>query len=80
MAVLFLKKLETAKPLIPEVLQAGTLYVRLTGKSFSQSVIDLALEQTVNRDAESPMRGIVGFHHLHNATRRWCITSAQHEM
>ena len=48
--------------------------------SFSRSAIDLALEQTVNRDATSPMRGIVGFHYSHNAIRRWCITSTKRGM
>ena len=48
--------------------------------SFSQSAIDLPLEQTVNRDAASPMRGIVGFHYSHSAIRRWCITSTNRGM
>ena len=69
-----------ANPRIREILQAGALSFRRTGKSFSRSAIDLALEQTVNRDAASPMTGIVGFHHSQNAIRRWCITSAQSGM
>ena len=48
--------------------------------SFSRSAIDLALEQTVNRDAASPMRGIIGFHYALNAIKRLCITSTQHGM
>lgn len=38
------------------------------------------LEQTVNRDAVSPMKGIVGFHNSPNAIRRWCIMSTQRGM
>ena len=49
-------------------------------RSFSRLAIDLALEQTVNRDASLPMRGIVGFHYSLNAIRRWCITSTQSGM
>ena len=32
---------------------------------------------TVNRDAASPMIGIVGFHYSLNAIRIWCLTSTQ---
>ena len=53
------------------------LFHKMHGKEFARSTIDLALEPTVNRDAASPMRGIVGFHYSHNAIRRWCITSTQ---
>jgi len=62
------------------ILQAGAFSIRRTNKQYSRSAIDLTLEQTVNRDAASPMRGIVGFHYSHNAIRRWCITSTQRGM
>ena len=78
--VLFLNKLETASPQSLSVLQAGAFSIRRTEKHYSRSAIDLTLEQTVNRDAASPMRGIVGFHHSQNAIRRWCITSTQRGM
>lgn len=78
--VLFLNQLERAPPQAKTVLKAGAFSMRRTGKNFSRSAIDLTLEQTVNRDAASPMRGIVGFHHSVNAIRRWCITSTQRGM
>ena len=34
----------------------------------------------VNRDAASPMRGIIGFQNSENAARRWCITSTERGM
>ena len=78
--VLFLNQLESAAPQAKMVLKAGSFSIRRTGKNFSRSAIDLTLEQTVNRDAASPMKGIVGFHHSINAIRRWCITSTQRGM
>lgn len=53
-------RISTPPPQSRVVLQAGAFCIRCTEKSFSRSAIDLTLEQTVNRDAESPMRGIVG--------------------
>ena len=78
--VLFLNKLETATPQSLSVLKAGGFSIRRTAKHYSRSAIDLTLEQTVNRDAASPMKGIVGFHGSQNAIRRWCITSTQRGM
>ena len=79
-SVLFLNQIAKEAPQTQEVLQSGAFSVRCTEGSFSRSAIDLTLEQTVNRDAASPMRGIVGFHYSHNAIRRWCITSTQRVM
>ncbi|KAJ8031889.1 hypothetical protein HOLleu_25241 [Holothuria leucospilota] len=78
--VLFLNQLMKAAPPSIMALQSGGFSIRRTRKNFARSAIDLTLEQTVNRDAASPMRGIVGFHYSHNAIRRWCITSTQRGM
>lgn len=78
--VLFLNQLAKASPECQAVLKAGAFSIRRTQKSFSRSAVDLTLEQTVNRDAASPMRGIVGFHYSKSAIRRWCITSTQRGM
>ena len=75
--VLFLNQLESAAPQAKMVLKAGSFSIRQTVRNFSRSAIDLTLEQAVNRDVASPMKGIVGFHHSINAIRRWCITSTQ---
>ena len=78
--VLFLNQLAKEAPQSQTVLKSAASSIRCTERSFSRSAIDLALERTVNRDAASPMRGIVGFHSSHNAIRRWCITSTQRGM
>lgn len=78
--ILFLSQLSKAAPQCRALLEAGAFSIRRTEKNFSRSAIDLTLEQTVNRDAASPMRGIVGFHYSRNAIRRWCITSTQRGM
>jgi len=78
--VLFLNQLKNAPQGCHAVLKAGAFSIRRTEKNFSRSAIDLTLEQTVNRDAASPMRGIVGFHQSHNAIRRWCITATHRGM
>ena len=78
--VLFLQKLSTASPQTRSVLEKGTFSIRRTKKNYSRSAIDLTLEQTVNRDAASPMRGIIGFQNSENAVRRWCITSTERGM
>ena len=78
--VLFLDKLMAMDPECHTVLQSGAFSIRRTRKNFARSAIDLTLEQTVNRDAASPMRGIVGFHYSQNAITRWCITSTQRGM
>ena len=63
-----------------EILDAGAFSIRRTNKSFARCAIDLALEQTVNRDAASPMRGISAFRNSVNAFRRWSVTLTQRGM
>ena len=66
-----------AAPQSRMILQLGAFSIRRTRKNSGRSAIDLTLEQTMNRDAASAMKGIVCFHNSHSAIRRWCITSAQ---
>lgn len=54
--VLFLYQLMKAAPQSRMVLQSGAFSIRRTRKNFARSAIDLTLEQTMNRDAASPMR------------------------
>ena len=75
--VLFLTKLETAYPKVREVLQKGAFSIQRNSKQFSRTAMNMTLGQTVNRDAASPMKGIVGFQNTPNAIRRWCLTSTQ---
>ena len=58
---LFLHKLQQLDPRAHEILEAGGMSIRRTKKSYARSAVDLSLEQTVNRYAASPMRGITAF-------------------
>ena len=78
--VLFLHNYEKAAPEAKRLLEADAFSVRRTKRHFARNAVDLTLEQTVNKDAASPMRGIVGLHQFNNAIRRWCITSTQRGM
>ena len=77
---LFLLKLQQMKPKAREILEAGAMSIRRTKKSYARSAIDLCLEQTVNKYAASPMRGIAAFRNSESACRRWCITLTQRSM
>jgi len=77
---LFLKKLESSDPKLREVLENGAFSIRRTRKDYSRSAVDLSLEQSVNRDAASQMKGIVAFRNSENAMRRWSLTMTQRAM
>jgi len=51
-----------------------------TKKSYARSSVDLTLEQTVNKFAASPTRGITTFRDSEDACRRWSITLTQPSM
>jgi hypothetical protein len=46
-------------PGITEYFENGIISVRLTSKAFSRIAIDLTLEQTINKEAESSSSGII---------------------
>lgn len=77
---LFLHKLTSSHPQLREILQKGAFSIRRTKKNYSRSAVDLSLEQTVNRDAASSMKGIVAFRNSENARRRWSMTMTQRAM
>ena len=56
---LFLLKLENTAPKLRKILEEGVFSIRQTKKNYSRSAVDLSLEQTVNINAVSSMRGIV---------------------
>ena len=70
---LFLHKLQQMNPKAREILEAGAMSIRRTKKSYARSAIDLCLEQTVNKYAASPMRGIAAFRNSESACRR-CVS------
>ncbi|XP_068213902.1 uncharacterized protein [Palaemon carinicauda] len=77
---LFLHKLTSSHPQLREILPTGAFSIRRTKKNYSRSAVDLSLEQTVNRDAASSMKGIVAFRNSENARRRWSMTMTQRAM
>lgn len=77
---LFLQKLVSADPRLLDILQKGAFSVRRTTKNYSRSAVDLSLEQSVNRDAASQMKGIVAFRNSESAMRRWHLTMTQRAM
>ena len=77
---LFLHRLQEMTTAEQLVLENGALSIRRTSKPYSRCAIDLTLEQTVNRDAASPMRGITAFRNSHNAFRRWSVALTQRGM
>ena len=54
--------------------------VRQRNKEYSRSAIDLSLEQKVNRDATSSMKGIVAFWNPDNAIRKSSLKMVQQAM
>ena len=66
---LFLHKLREMKPEAYKTLEAGAMSIRRTSKQYSRSAIDLTLEQTVNRDAACPMKGMTAIRNSESAFR-----------
>ena len=60
-----------------EILKGGAFSVIRTGKIFSRAAVDLTLEQTINKSAASPSKGLVHFHNSANAINRWIFVSNQ---
>ncbi len=77
---LFLHKLQHMDPRARDILKAGAMSVRRTKKSYARSAVDITLEQTVNKYAASPMRGITAFRDSEDACRRWSVTLTQRSM
>jgi len=67
---LFLHKLQQMDSKAREILKAGAMSIRRTKKSYARSAVDMTLEQTVNKYAASPMRGITAFMDSEDACRR----------
>jgi len=67
-------------PRARDILKAGAMSIRRTKKSYARSAVDMTLEQTVNKYAASPTRGITAFRDSEDACRRWSITLTQRSM
>ena len=49
--------------------------VNRSGKPFSRVDVDMALEQTINAEAKSRLKGIIQFADVSSAVNRWMVTS-----
>ena len=56
--VLCLLQLKKSRESCMDILSEGAFTARCTAKNYARCAVDLTLEQTVNRDAASPNRGI----------------------
>ena len=59
-----------------KMLMNGGLSVPQSKNSFSRVGVDLALEQMINAEAKSRLKGITTFADVKNAVNRWLITSS----
>ena len=74
---LFLQKLQSLQPECRELLDLGAFSIRRTTKNYARTAVDMCLEQTVNKNAASPLKGIVAFRNSESTFRRWSITTTQ---
>ena len=56
-----LASLETSQPNLQKILTEGGFSVNKTIKSFASVPVDMALEQTINANAKSWLKGIMAF-------------------
>ena len=68
------------EPAARKILEAGAMYIRRTSKPYARCAVGLNLEQTVNRDAASPMKDITVFRNSESSFRRWSVTLSQRGM
>ena len=51
--------------------------IRRTSKPHARCAVELTLEQTANKDATSPVKGITAFRNSERSFRRWSVTVTQ---
>ena len=67
--------LEKEKPVVAHLLKNWAFSVNRSGKLFSRVGVDMALEQTINAETKSRLKGIIKFEDVSSAVNRWMITS-----
>ena len=60
-----------------DIQNRGAFLTRKTHKSYSQTAVDLSLEQNYNRDTASLTQGIVTLRNSESAMRRWALARSQ---
>ena len=54
----------------------GGFSIRRSPNHFSRVGVDMALEQTINAEAKSRLKGIIAFADVNTAVNRWLITNS----
>ena len=68
--------LKIEKPGFYQILKGGGFSVNRTGKVFSSVGVDMALEETINAEAKSRLKGIIAFADISTAVNRWVVTGS----
>ena len=71
-----LANLKVDNPKVYNVLRNGAFSVNRTKKPFAAVGIDMSLEQTINADAKSRLKGMLPFADIASAVNRWVVTNA----
>ena len=67
--------LETSHPDLQRILTEG-FSVNRTGKAFASVPVDVALEQTIDANAKSRLKGIMVFEEISTAVNWWIVTTS----
>ena len=71
-----LANLETSQPNLQKIFTEGGFSINRTGKSFDSGPVYIALEQAINANAKSWLKGIMAFTDISTAVNRWIVTAS----
>ena len=68
--------LEASQPNLQELSTEGAFSINRTERSFASVPVDIALEQTINANAKSWLKGIMAFADISTAVNRWIVAAS----
>ena len=71
-----LANLETSQPNLQKIFTEEGFSINKTRKLFGSGPIDIALEQAINANAKSWLKGIMAFADRSAAVNRWVVTAS----
>ena len=71
-----LANLETSQPNLQKIFTEGGFSINRTRKSFASGPVDIALEQGINANAKSWLKGIMAFADISTAVNRWIVAAS----
>ena len=71
-----LANLETSQPNLQTFFTEGGFSINRTRKSFASVAVDIALEQWINANAKSWLKGIMAFADISAGVNRWIVTTS----